>query len=452
MNYKGKKILIVGFGRSGLAAAKFLLGTGAHITVTDSGSEELFTKQKAVLSKLNKKAAEKIVYSFGSNPEELFTTADLVVLSPGVPLELTGIVKARKKRIPIICEMELGLREITGKVIAVTGTNGKSTTVSLIGNMLKKSGRKTWVGGNLGNPLIGDIQAAKKARFVVLEFSSYQLELTPSLKPFIAVWLNMTPDHLDRYASFEHYVKAKTMIGAKQTSRDYIVFNKDDAIVVKNIKKYRSKKCPFSVSKKLSNGAWYEGHILHVAGMKIDTRISVLTGVHNKENIAASVVTMQICGLDQKQIENGLKTFNGLPHRVEFVREVAGVKYFNDSKGTNVGAVVRSVEGFDAPVILIAGGQDKNTGYKELRGVAGRIKRLVLIGEAAGKIRSEMKDLVRSDIKSSLEEAVEFASKSSAKGDIVLLSPACSSFDMFKDYKERGEKFVQAVFKLERSR
>lgn len=464
-DYRNKKVLIVGLGRSGLAAALYLANQGAKVAVTDIKTKAELKSEidKLVRDDRRTEAAPTYTYELhlGSNPASVFAESDLVVVSPGVPLDTEGIKLAMKRNIPVVCELELGLPHIKGHLIGITGTNGKSTTTVLIGEMLNGSNRNAWVGGNLGKPLIGGIMEAELADYVVLELSSYQLETTPSLRANIAIWLNATPDHLDRYESFDSYVHAKTLICANQKEDDWIIYNHDDEIVSREVQQFRSQKIPFSVSKVLKNGAWYEGNWLKVKSSKvegsrvpaidlsIDTSVTKLMGIHNRENIAASALAVALCGLEARDIGRELSKFEGLPHRLQFVRELNGVKYFDDSKGTNVGAVARSIESFDSPIILIAGGLDKNTGYEDLKAPAKkRVRAIVAIGEAAGKIRDELSGVTEVILSGSMDEAVRTAAKKAAPGDVVLLSPACASFDMFKDYAHRGDEFVKCVRKL----
>ena len=281
--------------------------------------------------------------------------------------------------------------------------------------------------------------------------SSYQLELTPSFKPKIAIWLNVTPDHLDRYKSYDGYIAAKELICANQTKDDYIIFNIDDREVSTRVEKFNSYKIPFSVTKKLNFGAWYEGNVLYVRidkdlGFEIDISNAKIRGVHNRENIAASILAAALSHIPKEIILKVLTSFKGLKHRLEFVRKINGVSYFNDSKATNVGAVCRSIESFDENVILIAGGLDKNTGYDELKDIVhSKVKTIIAIGEASEKIRNELGSSTKVVVKDSLKEAVITASEKADVGDVVLLSPACASFDMFKDYTQRGDEFVKCV-------
>lgn len=449
MDLRGKKILIVGLARSGLAAAEFCAHEGAYVTVNDSQSEDKFAREIERLQKFP------VTFIFGSHPEKIFSETDLVVISPGVPLNIPALEAARKKGVPIISELELAFPFIKGDIIGITGTNGKSTTTTLIGELLRATGKKVWVGGNLGDPLIGGIEEARYADYVVIELSSYQLEISPSLHPKIAILLNITPDHLDRYGSYESYVRAKALVGRNQNEGDYIIFNGDDAVASEVSTHFKSHKLAFSLTRNIDTGASYNGKILTIrakwlaAPISIDTSKSPLLGVHNMENIAAGCLAGAICGMSPEKMEEVLKNFRGLHHRLEFVRDLDGVKYYNDSKGTNVGAVVRSVESFADPIILIAGGQDKNTGYAELRPVVrDRVRSIVVIGEAAGRISNELGDVVTITRAESLKAAVEEARKLATRGDVVLLSPACASFDMFKNYVERGELFVKFVNEL----
>lgn len=459
-NFNGKNVLVVGLGRSGIAAAKYLLTEGAIVTITDSKTEAELKNEindlSAFASKLLHFRAPALQYYLGNNPPEIFAKSELIVLSPGVPLDTAGVKLARERGIAVVSEIEIVLRHIKGRIIGITGTNGKSTTTSLVGELLRFKGGNVWVGGNLGNPLAGSVEEASLADHVVLELSSYQLEITPGLKCHIAIWLNVTPDHLDRYASFENYVSAKARIGLNQTTGDFIIYNDDDPLVAKRVHSFKSVKMPFSVSRRLKKGAFYSGDTLCIAGlpsqpstMEINIGGCHLFGIHNRENIAASVMAAAIEGVETEKIEEGIRAFNGLPHRLQFVRELKGVKYYDDSKGTNTGAVIRSIESFTSPIILIAGGRSKKTGYGALKNkVQGRVRRIAAIGEAAAEIKKELGDVVDVDICKTLEDAVKLASKTALPGDIVLLSPACSSFDMFKDYAERGRAFVQCVNEL----
>jgi len=452
--FEEKNILVVGLGRSGLAATKYLLREGATVRITDRRTKSELSEVLTDLKNFVGVEQPMPLLELGSHPKDIFERADMIVLSPGVPTDIEGVQSARKKGVPVVCELELGLPLLKGKVIGITGTNGKSTTTKLIGEFLKTADIPVWVGGNIGDPLIGGINEAMEKDFVVLELSSYQLELTPSLQSHIAIFLNVTPDHLDRYLTFESYVDAKTNIGMSQGEGDWIIYNAADPIVKKKISSYQSKKVPFSVVTELKDGGWVgsEG-VLHTRingnDDSFDLKQTLLKGVHNRENIAAAVLAAKIAGVDNDSIKATLETFPGLPHRLQLVRELEGVSYYNDSKGTNTGAVKRSLESFDEPVVLIAGGLDKNTGYDDLRETVKRkVRCIVAIGEAASRIKGELGGIVDVIITSSLEEAIALARSRSIPGDVILLSPACASFDMFKDYAERGRKFEALVMGL----
>ncbi len=427
MNLSGKKVLIVGFGRSGQAAARYCAARGANVTVTDSSSDAQFAKLMPKFASLN------LTTYFGSHPDECFLSSDLIVVSPGVS-ELAILATARDKGIPVVGEMELAVREMTVPIVAITGTNGKSTTTALVGHLLKEGGLRVCVAGNIGTPLLDVLDDAKASQVVVLEVSSYQLETAPSLRAHVAVLLNITPDHLDRYGSMDRYVAAKALIFLNQGPKDVCIYNRDDVLVARIASAVKSHKVPFSI------------HNSPVPWRIEDTQ---LTGVHNFENIIGATLAARAMGVSDEKISAGLKTFTGLPHRLQFVRECRGVKYFDDSKGTNVGAVVKSLEGFTSPVHLIAGGIGKGGGYSDLRSlVREHVKTLVLMGEAAQEIQSELGELTETVMVDSMKHAVEAAAKRAKSGDVVLLSPACASFDMFKDYADRGNQFAKCVMEL----
>lgn len=427
MNLSGKKILIVGFGRSGQAAARYCALLGAHVTVTDSSPASQFAN---VMPQF---AALKLMTHFGEHPNSCFQDANLIVVSPGVP-DLPALSEARAKGIPVVGEMELAVREMTAPIVAITGTNGKSTTTALVGHLLKEAGMRVCVAGNIGTPLLDVLPEAQAAQVVVLEVSSYQLETAPSLHPHVAVLLNITPDHLDRYGSMDLYIAAKSLVLRNQSPEDICIYNIGDALVAQLVAAVDVQKVPFSTLK--PSVPW---------GLK-DTQ---LTGVHNFENMIAATLVARALGVSDEMIAAGLKTFTGLPHRLQFVREYRGVKYYDDSKGTNVGAVVKSLEGFHEPVHLIAGGIGKGGGYSDLRAlVRERVKTLVLMGQAAQEIQNELGELTETVMVDSMQQAVEAASNRAKAGDVVLLSPACASFDMFKDYADRGNQFVNSVREL----
>lgn len=479
MDLRHSKILIVGFGKSGQAAARFCATRGAAVTVYDNAPAEQFTA-------VRKQFAEwPITFHFGAADEtrstkhearDCFTAADLIVASPGVPLTMAGLQTARASGIPIISEMELALQEAPLPVIAVTGTNGKSTTTSLIGAILERAGIPAAVGGNLGTPMCDLLPVAARSKYWVIEVSSYQLEITPGLHPTVGVLLNITPDHLDRYPSFAAYAEAKARLCASMLPADTIIFNAEDPVVVKQAVNCPAVKVPFVVgascfvprassnnevakhearsTKYGSLGAiWGDAHVCaNIPGHMAQTwnlTHTQLVGAHNRENMLAAGLAAACVGASAAAIEATLTSFPGLPHRCQFVREWHGVRFYDDSKGTNVGAVVKSVTSFDAPVVLIAGGLDKGTGYAELQPIArAKIKHAVLIGQARELIRDALGGCTGISLAADMSGAVREAATRATAGDIVLLSPACASFDMYKNYAERGDDYVRCVQQL----
>ncbi len=488
---KDKRVTVVGLARSGVGAANMLSRLGADVTVTDiKGKEEL----RDFTSRLN--SSVKLV--LGAHPEHIFATADLLVISPGVPLNIPPIVNAHSKGVPVIGELELAYqilrgfekrsneqtREIKKQVdfLAVTGTNGKSTTTALLALIMRKGHFNTIVGGNIGNALTDEIykriEMPENRRNgtvdisninvdnVVTEASSFQLESIRDFRPHVATILNITPDHLDRYHSVEEYISAKKRISENQKEGDALVLNRDDSATMQLYDtKYRrpNNHAPsiyFFSRREVVEGVYCKGGtvyhnfpdqhrdpypepLIHVNEIKI-------RGIHNLENAMAASAMALLANCPIEAVRESLMEFPGLEHRLEFVREVRGVQYFDDSKGTNIGAVAKSLESFQEPIILIAGGRDKAGDFTFLRPfVKKSVKALVLIGEAREKIRDALGDLTRTITASDLREAVNVAQRLAILGDIVLLSPACASFDMFIDFEDRGRQFKAIVMELQ---
>ncbi len=441
-NFKGKKALIVGLARSGVAAARALLRLGAEVTVTDKKPLSQLQPQIEMLGR-------GVTIVAGGHPERIFLEADVIVLSPGVP-KLPQTKAAKQKGVKVISELELGWLLSDSKFIAITGTNGKSTVTTLTGMMLEKAGRDVLVAGNIGNALTEEPARLKGKDWIVAEVSSFQLEDIETFRPRIASILNVTQDHLDRYKDMHEYSEAKARVFMNQTEDDMLVLNYDDPVVRAMEKTARSRVIPFSRLESYAHGAyaadgaiWFQGHrICRIEDMKIK-------GVHNIENAIAAAAMAISAGADKASVEAVLREFPGLEHRLEFVRTKDGVTYINDSKGTNVGAVVKSLEGFDQPVILIAGGLDKGSDFSPLFELFRRkVKLLILIGKAASKMHEALGRAAETVFAASLEEAVRLASEKAVSGDVVLLSPACASFDMFKDFEDRGRRFKQTVMEL----
>jgi UDP-N-acetylmuramoylalanine--D-glutamate ligase len=446
MDLNGKKVLVVGMARTGLATARFLKSKGSIVSTTEMRTKEEMEEAFRELKELD------VPMEWGGHRPETFLKADLIVVSPGVDLNIEPIQKALKKGVRVISEIELAYRFIHVPIIAVTGTNGKTTTTLLIGEMLKEEGKRVGVGGNVGEPLILFADGGDRWEVLVAEISSFQLEAIEAFQPRFSVLLNITEDHLDRYPRYEDYIEAKVRIFANQNSGDVAILNRDDPIVMKYGANVKARKVFFSLKEKLQEGAFSNGRsILLRLGKEEDYSLTrtPLKGIHNVENMMAALTTARIFGCSKKAIENVLNRFEGLEHRLEFVREIEGVRFYNDSKGTNVGSVVKSLQSFSEPVILIAGGKDKNGDLTPLRElIQSRVKRLILMGEAKERMERELGGLTDTAIVKDMGEAVRLAYRSARRGEVVLLSPACSSFDMFKDYKERGKVFKEAVQRL----
>ena len=393
---------------------------------------------------------------WGGHQTETFLKQDIIVVSPGVDLNIEPIQKAIKHGVRVVSEIELAYHFIHVPIIAVTGTNGKTTTTLLVGEMLKEDGRKVGVGGNVGEPLILFADGKDRWEVLVVEISSFQLEAIKDFRPRISVLLNITEDHLDRYPRYDDYIEAKVRVFANQNSGDLAVLNRDDPIVMQLRERVKAKKVLFSLKEKLGEGAFSNGQTIFLRlgekGEEYSLAKTPLKGIHNVENMMAALTAARIFGCSKKSIQTVLDRFKGLEHRLEFVREIKGVRFYNDSKGTNVGSVVKSLQSFSEPVTLIAGGKDKNGDLSPLEAlIQKRVKHLILIGEAKERMNRELGGLTDTVMAKTMEKAVLLAHQKAKVGEVVLLSPACSSFDMFKDYKERGKVFKEAVFRINTS-
>jgi len=439
-DFKGKRATVVGLARSGIAAARALRDLGAVVTVTDKKPVEQLTEQlKALGSGFVKVAA-------GGHPERVFIETDLIVLSPGVP-KIPPILEARRHGVKVISELELAWLLSDSPFIGITGTNGKSTVTTLVGLMLKKSRKKVLVAGNIGNALTEEPRLLRGQDWIVAEISSFQLEDSETFRPAVAAILNITQDHLDRYHDITDYGEVKANIFRNQIGHDVLVLNDDDPLVRPMAARAASRVIPFSRLRDLDHGACVkDGYIVFKKERICRVDDMKIQGVHNLENALAAAALSLSAGADRRAVETVLKKFPGLEHRLEFVREKKGVTYINDSKGTNVGAVVKSVEGFTKPVILIAGGLDKGSDFSPLYDLIRRkVKLLVLIGKAADKMAKALGTSTETVFARTLEDGVRLAAAKAVSGDVVLLSPACASFDMFKDFEDRGRQFKKAV-------
>ena len=447
MDLQGKKVLVVGMARTGIAAARFLKAKGSLVATTEVRPEEEMREAVRELEGMH------ISTEWGGHRTETFLKQDIIVVSPGVDLNIGPIQKAIRHGVRVISEIELASHFIKIPIIAVTGTNGKTTTTLLIGEMLKGDGREVGVGGNVGEPLILFADGEDRWDVLVAEISSFQLEAIEAFRPRISVLLNITEDHLDRYPSYTDYIEAKVRIFANQNSGDIAVLNRDDSIVMRLGQKVKAKKILFSLNEKLDEGVSSNGQtiFLRLGGKEEEYSLArtSLRGIHNVENMMAAIAAVRVFGCSKKAAQEVLHQFKGLEHRLEFVQEIEGVGFYNDSKGTNVGSVVKSLQSFSEPVILIAGGRDKNGDLSPLKElIRKRVKHLILIGEAKERMNRELGGLTDTVIAQTMEEAVFLAYQKARGGEVVLLSPACSSFDMFKDYKERGNVFKEAVHRI----
>jgi UDP-N-acetylmuramoylalanine--D-glutamate ligase len=447
MELKGKKVLVVGLGKSGLAAALFLRRRGAQVTVSDIRSAEMLSKDIPALIE------QGIAVEAGGHGLLTFRRQDLIVVSPGVPLDTPELVQVRKFGLPIIGEVELAARFLKGKSIAITGSNGKTTTTSLCGAILAQAHQHVQVGGNIGLPVIALVEDSREDGWSVLEISSFQLETTEYFRPDIAVILNITPDHLDRHGSFENYVAAKERIFAAQMPEDALILNADDDVASRAAARARSRIYWISRNRVVRQGAFvHEGNILYRAAEDAATEPVLplaeipLKGAHNIENVLAAVCAARLAGVSAEAIRAAVRGFRAVEHRLEFVAEIGGVSFYNDSKATNVDAAKKAIEAFAGGIHLILGGKDKNSDYRVLRALmAGRVKAVYTIGSAAEKIMTHLDGSVPLISAGTLDLAVSLAAGASSPGDVVLLAPACSSFDQFENYEQRGQVFKDLV-------
>ena len=444
MELAGKKILVIGLARTGRECARFLAQRGARVCVSDRrAAADLKTEIKS-LEGLG------IDYRLGGEETAWLDAVDYVIPSPGIPQVNTLLQQAVERGIPVIAEIELAFRFFNAPLVAITGTNGKSTTTTLVGEMIKASGRKVFLGGNLGVPFVGAL--GQIWDWGVLEISSFQLEWIEEFHPRVAVLLNVTEDHLDRYASFADYRAAKERIFETQTRDDVAIINRDDPLVWEMRDRIKARAISFGFSETPEGVFVAGGEIVWRAAAReecFSLNHAKLQGVHNLENMMAAVAAAKCAGVENVNIQQTLENFSGLEHRLEFVREKGAVRYYNDSKGTNVGAVAKSLASFTEPVILLAGGVDKGGDYGPLEeGIKRKVRRLVLFGEAREIIARALGTLTETVIVDDLDAAVRDAASHARAGDVVLLSPACSSFDQFRNYAERGKVFKNLVQQL----
>ena len=446
MELSGKRVLVVGLGKSGLAAARFLKERGARVTVSDARPATLIAELPGLLE-------QGIMVEAGSHGLLTFRRQDLIVVSPGVPASTPELKQVRAMGMHIIGELELGAQSLQGEVLAITGSNGKTTTTSLLGEILKAAGKPTLVGGNIGKPVTDLVPESTPETWSVLEVSSFQLETVETFRPRIAMVLNITPDHLDRHGNFENYAAAKARITEFQTAEDFLVLNAEDKATQMVAAKTKAQIYWFSARRQIKQGAFVHGETIFFVpkeGAKPEPVMPVaeipLAGAHNIENVLAAVCAARLAGVASETIRTAVAAFKAVEHRLEFVRELHGVRYYNDSKATNVDATVKAVEAFAGGIYLILGGKDKDSDYAAMGPLLHeRVKTVITIGSAAEKIEHQLAGVVKIERAETMDRAVALAHEAAVAGDTVLLAPACASFDQFQNYEHRGQVFKSLV-------
>src|SRR5215470_2733072 len=443
MDLTGKRVLVVGLGRSGVASALFLKSRGARVTVSDAKSEDQLREE------IPRLLDQGIVVETGGHGERTFQNQDMIVVSPGVPVDAQPLEQARALGQAVIGEIELAAEFLQGEVVAITGSNGKTTTTTLTGEILAASGLRTLVGGNIGTPAISLAEQSTPETITVLEVSSFQLETIRTFRPKIAVVLNVTPDHLDRHRTLAAYTDAKARIFENQQLDDFAVLNADDPTCVELAGRTRGQVFWFSRQRETEQGAHVRGDSILFRRNGSDLKIMPvseipLKGTHNLENVLAAISCGVLLGCGTEEIRDAVRNFKAVEHRLEYVATIRGVEYYNDSKATNVDATIKALESFERGVHLILGGKDKGSDYSVLNDLLrARVKRVYTIGAAAQKIELQITGEVV--VSGTLEDAVKQASASAESGDVVLLAPACASFDQFQNYEHRGKVFKELV-------
>jgi len=447
MDLANKRVLVVGLGKSGVASALFLQAHGAKVTVSDSKPQDQLGEEIPVL------LDHGIAVETGGHGERTFRGQDLIVVSPGVPVDSPPLLQARSLGEPVIGEIELASQFLPKNLVAITGSNGKTTTTTLAGEIIAAGGFSAAVGGNIGTPAISLVEQATPETVVVLEVSSFQLETIQTFRPKVAVVLNITPDHLDRHRTFEAYTNAKARIFENQQAQDFAVLNADDAASAGLASRTQAQVFWISRKKEVKQGAYVRDGRIFFRDPKgqheiMQTSEIPLKGSHNVENVLAAICVGAVMGCDAGSIAKAVRNFKAVEHRLEYLATIRGVEYYNDSKATNVDATIKALESFPANVHLILGGKDKDSDYTQLNDLLQqRVKRVYTIGAAAEKIESQIKG-VEVDHSETLETALRRASAIAAAGDVVLLAPACASFDQFQNYEHRGRVFKEVVHTL----
>jgi len=441
VNVHGKKVTLVGMGRTALALAPLLLREGATVYVTETKPADEFFEETKILDALG------VSYECGGHTARAFAGASLVIPSPGVSPRIAPIEAARAAGVTVMGEMEFASRHCSSRILAVTGTNGKTTTTELLRAMVAACGHSVLLAGNNDHPLSEAAMAASAPEFIVLEVSSYQLETADAFRPWIGAVLNLTDDHLARHGAIEEYARVKGKLFARQTAEDAAIINADDPRVEAMADGTAARIWPFSLTARQENGLWFDAGAIRMGGEEIARTSDIqLPGRHNLQNAIAALSMMRAGGFDWEKTLEGLRAFRGVEHRIEFVAEAHGVQFFNDSKSTNIDSLKVALESFSAPVVLIAGGRGKGADYRPLRPlVAQRVKHMVTLGEDAPLLEEAFGDLTPARRVPTMRDAVAFAAQAAVPGDVVLLSPACASFDMFRNFEERGRAFKACV-------
>ncbi|MCB0404897.1 MAG: UDP-N-acetylmuramoyl-L-alanine--D-glutamate ligase [Bdellovibrionales bacterium] len=452
---KNMRVLVVGMGRTGVAATKLLCKKGCKVTVTDELNKTDLMESIEALEGYKYKA------ELGKHVLKTFCDQDLIVVSPGVSLDIKPLRQAERSKIPIISEVELASLFINKPIVAITGTNGKTTTSTLIAEMIRAVGKTAFLCGNVGLPISDYVSKRDRSDFIVLEISSFQLETTHTLKPAVSVILNLAPDHLDRYSSYDDYIEAKMRLVKNQTEDDHVVTNLRDPKLMSLLSNVKPKvmyfttdtlsKVPVQYTERFQGMYLSPPTVMHLHAPRwkeheFDLNNLLLRGLHNKENVMAAALAAKLVGVSNEAIQKVITTFEPLPHRMEFVARKNQVNFYNDSKGTNVHSLMRSLESFREPVILIAGGKDKGEEYEVLEhSIRNHVKNLILVGEAKEKINRAVGDFAETFLVGTFEEAVYLAYQKARSGDVILLSPGCASQDMFKNFEERGDRYKALI-------
>jgi UDP-N-acetylmuramoylalanine--D-glutamate ligase len=446
---RGARVVVAGAARSGVALARFLVARGASVTLSDQRQARDLGPEVAALASLG------VAFEFGRHEETTFAGADLVAVSPGVPMAIPPLAAARRKGVRVVAEVEIASWCIEGTLLGITGSNGKSTTTALAGHILSRAGRNAVACGNLGTPLIETLVDDAPDRLYVVELSSFQLEGIETFRPHVAVLLNLSPDHQDRYPDNAAYYAAKGRLFMNQSAADHAILNQDDAEVASLTRGIAARRHHFSRAGEVAEGAFVRGSDIVLVENGREERVLPLQdlplfGVHNQENVMAALLVARLCGVTAAQAADGVRSFRGLPHRLERVRELGGVAWFNDSKATNVGAAAQSIGSFEKDIVLIMGGKDKGGAFADLLPlIRDRVSHLVLLGKAKDDIARQIGPIVPTILVEDMEDAVAAAAVVAVPGGVVLLAPGCASFDQYSGFEARGEHFRKLVNELQ---